>query len=158
MLRLRRRVSSPSNRRKAARVPALAGASSSVNSVNQPQIVHFSGHHSTASNICRDLVITSSLRHDSMNSSMVMTPSWFRSSFRKTRSICSRALRSSSTWWARRPISSCTATTISDSSPRLMQPSPFTSYSLKVHRRRSYTEPRSNVDNVISRSCDQNMS
>lgn len=33
-----------------------------------------------------------------------------------------------------------------------MQPSPFRSYSLKVHRNRSYTEPRSNVDNVTSKS------
>lgn len=84
-------------------------------------------HHSTVSNICRDLVITSSFRHDSINSSMVITPSWFRSSLRKTRSICSLAFLSSSTWWARRPINSCTATTISESSPRLMQPSPFMS-------------------------------
>lgn len=109
-------------------------------------------HHSTASNICSDLVITSSLRHDSMNSSIVMTPSWLRSSFRKTRSICSRAFRSSSTWCARRPISSCTADTTSDSSARLMQPSPFTSYNLNVHRSRSYTEPLSSVDNVTSKS------
>lgn len=34
-----------------------------------------------------------------------------------------------------------------------MQPSPFMSYNLNVHRKRSYTEPRNNVDNVTSKSC-----
>ena len=100
--------------------------------------------------------MTSSLRQDSMNSSIVMTPSWFRSSFLKTRSTCSLAFRSSSTWWARRPINSWTATTISESSARLMQPSPLTSYNLKVHLRRSYTEPRRSVESVMSKSCWRN--
>lgn len=55
-----------------------------------------SSDHSDVSNMAMDCVMISSLRQDSMNSSMVMTPSWFRSSFRKTRSTWSLHFRSSS--------------------------------------------------------------
>lgn len=41
-------------------------------------------HQRSLSNICSDRVTRSSFRHASRNSSMVITPSWLRSSFRKT--------------------------------------------------------------------------
>lgn len=41
------------------------------------------------SNICNDRVTRSSFRQASKNSSIVMTPSWFKSSFRNTRSTYS---------------------------------------------------------------------
>lgn len=50
----------------------------------------------SVSNICSDLVIVSSFKHVSKNSSIVMTPSWFKSNFLNTFSTCSRAFRSSS--------------------------------------------------------------
>lgn len=127
------------------------------------------GHQRPLSNISRDCVIRSSLRHASRNSSMVMTPSWLRSSFLNTRSV----LRGWGDDWVRSnwifpqdwcaltwslvflsssgirlPINSCTACTTSANSPLLMQPSPFKSYSLNVHFNLSYTEPRSNVESV----------
>lgn len=128
-------------------------------------VVGLDGHQRPLSNISRDFVIRSSLRHASKNSSIVMTPSWLRSSFLNTRSTCERKrmllkvfkfLQSKLTWSLvflsssanRFPINSCTACTTSASSPLLMHPSPFKSYSLNVHFNRSYTEPRSNVDSV----------
>lgn len=67
-------------------------------------------------------------RQLSMNSSMVITPSWFRSSFLNTLSSCSLAFLSSSAWCpCRLPISSWTAVTTSPSSPLVMQPSPLMS-------------------------------
>lgn len=129
--------------------------------------VALDGHQRPLSNISRDFVMRSSFRHASRNSSIVMTPSWLRSSFLKTRSTCSEyqknvikddseKLAVTLTWslvflsssGIRFPINSWTACTTSASSPLLMHPSPFKSYNLNVHFNLSYTEPRSNVDSV----------
>lgn len=44
------------------------------------------GHQRSLSNICNDLVTKSSFRQASKNSSIVIMPSWLRSSLRNTRS------------------------------------------------------------------------
>lgn len=60
--------------------------------------VSLDGHQRPLSNISRDFVIRSSLRHASRNSSIVITPSWLRSSFLKTRSTLREKLKNKFSW------------------------------------------------------------